>query len=66
MIIVTIRLDRRPSMVLVSGYPEDVNMEDMVCHFRKFGEILETVTQVNNYIHNEFVLHLNTSDVDVN
>ena len=53
-------------MVLVSGYPEDVNMEDMVCHFRKFGEILETVTQVNNYILNEFVLHLNTSDVDVN
>ena len=34
------RLDRRPSMILVSGY-EGQTREQLLDHFRKFGELVE-------------------------
>ena len=34
------RLDRRPSMILVSGYDGQAR-EDLLDHFRKFGELVE-------------------------
>jgi len=39
------RLDRRPSMILVSGFSEESTSEELVSHFSKFGEIVETVSQ---------------------
>ena len=35
-------LDRRPSRILVSGY-ELEEKEEILTHFNKFGEIVETV-----------------------
>ena len=35
-------LDRRPSSILVSGYEID-EKEEILNHFTKFGEIVETV-----------------------
>ena len=34
-------VDRRPSMILVTGFPEDCNKDDLINHFRKFGDIVE-------------------------
>ena len=42
----TSKIDRRPSMILVTGYPEDCNKEELISHFRKFGEVTESVEQV--------------------
>ena len=40
------RLDRRPGSVMVTGYPEATDREELVGHFRKFGEIVEVIDQV--------------------
>ena len=40
------RLDRRPGSVMVTGYPEAMDREELVGHFRKFGEIVEVIDQV--------------------
>ena len=40
------KIDRRPSMILVTGYPDDCNKEELVSHFRKFGEVTESLEQV--------------------
>ena len=40
------RLDRRPGSVMVTGYAEDTDREELVGHFRKFGEIVEVIDQV--------------------
>ena len=40
------RLDRRPGSVLVTGHAEDTDREELVSHFRKFGEIVEVIDQV--------------------
>ena len=42
------RLDRRPGSVLVTGYKEDTDREELVGHFRKFGEIVEVIDQVQD------------------
>ena len=34
-------VDRRPSMILVTGFPPDCNKDDLINHFRKFGDIVE-------------------------
>ena len=33
-------------MILVTGYPDDCNKEELVSHFRKFGEVTESLEQV--------------------
>ena len=42
------RLDRRPGSVMVTGYTEDTDREELVGHFRKFGEIVEVIDQVQD------------------
>ena len=42
------RLDRRPGSVMVTGYSEDTDREELVGHFRKFGEIVEVIDQVQD------------------
>ena len=42
------RLDRRPGSVMVTGYGEDTDREELVGHFRKFGEIVEVIDQVQD------------------
>merc|ERR1719270_3254556 len=39
------KIDRRPSMILVTRYPDDCNKEELVSHFRKFGEVTESLEQ---------------------
>ena len=40
-------LERRPSMVLVTGVPSNTDREDLLTHFRKYGEVADTADQVS-------------------
>lgn len=51
------RLDRRPGAVVVTGFAEDTDREELVGHFRKFGEIVEVIHQVE-------ISMMSTSDTD--
>ena len=38
------RLDRRPSMILVTGYDKQ-SRDEVLDHFRKFGEVVENIEE---------------------
>ena len=40
-------LERRPSMVLVTGVPSNTDKEELLTHFRKYGEVADTADQVS-------------------
>ena len=40
-------LERRPSMVLVTGVPSNTDREELLTHFRKYGEVADTADQVS-------------------
>ena len=61
--------DRRPSMILVTGYPDNCNKDDLISHFRKFGDILETSgLEVATVNHNNWdqMLKLMFSELQIN
>ena len=40
-------LERQPSMVLVTGVPSNTDREELLTHFRKYGEVADTADQVS-------------------